>query len=103
VLLLNRATPARYCGVLAETRCCWTTSNPLLVPGFHLTLHAPCATSVALNLSMAVLPKARLLARHGLDLNWPCHRLRRRSGAKPQHSVAEAAPHPRFHLPRGAL
>jgi putative transposase len=46
-----------------------------MVPGFHLTLEAPCATSVALALSMAVLPKERLLAKHGLDLNWPCHGL----------------------------
>ena len=46
-----------------------------MVPGFHLTLEAPCATSVALALSMAVLPKERLLARHGLDLKWPCYGL----------------------------
>jgi putative transposase len=46
-----------------------------MVPGFHLTLEAPCATSVALALSMAVLPKDRLLAKHGLNLNWPCHGL----------------------------
>jgi putative transposase len=46
-----------------------------MVPGFHLTLEAPCATSVALALSMAVLPKERLLAKHGLNLNWPCHGL----------------------------
>jgi putative transposase len=37
-----------------------------MVPGFHLTLEAPCATSVALALSMAVLPKERLLASTGL-------------------------------------
>jgi putative transposase len=42
-----------------------------IMPGFHLTLEARCATSVALALSMAVLPKERLLAKHGLDLNWP--------------------------------
>lgn len=46
-----------------------------MVPGFHLTLEAPCSTSVALALSMAVLPKERLLARLGLDLNWPCYGL----------------------------
>ena len=41
-----------------------------MVPGFHLTVEVPCATSVALALSMAVLPKERLLASHGLDLKW---------------------------------
>ena len=48
------------------------------VPGFHLSLEAPCATSVALALSMAVLPKERLLATLGVDLTWPCYGLPQR-------------------------
>lgn len=46
-----------------------------VVVGFHLTLEPPSATSVALALSMAVLPKECLLARHELNLSWPCYGL----------------------------
>ena len=45
------------------------------VPGFHLSLEAPSATSVALALSMAVLPKNRFLAAQHIDFDWPCQGL----------------------------
>ena len=46
-----------------------------MVPGFHLTLEAPSATSVALALSMAVLPKNKFLAAQHIDFDWPCQGL----------------------------
>ena len=45
------------------------------VPGFHLSLEAPSATSVALALSMAVLPKNKFLAAQHVDFDWPCQGL----------------------------
>jgi putative transposase len=45
------------------------------VPGFHLSLEAPSATSVALALSMAVLPKNKFLAAQHIDFDWPCQGL----------------------------
>jgi putative transposase len=49
-----------------------------MVLGFCLSLEAPDVTSVALTLSMAVLPKTRFLATQQLDLDWPCHGLPKR-------------------------
>jgi putative transposase len=49
-----------------------------MVLGFGLGLEAPDVTSVALTLSMAVLPKTRFLATQQLDLDWPCHGLPKR-------------------------
>jgi putative transposase len=49
-----------------------------MVLGFCLGLEAPDVTSVALTLSMAVLPKTRFLATQQLDLDWPCHGLPKR-------------------------
>lgn len=43
------------------------------VLGFHATLEAPSATSVAMALSMACLPKLRRLKELQLDLDWPMH------------------------------
>jgi len=45
------------------------------VPGFHLSLEAPSATSVALALNMAVLPKSKFLAAQHIDFDWPCQGL----------------------------
>jgi putative transposase len=45
------------------------------VPGFHLSLEAPSATSVALALSLAVLPKNTFLAAQHIDFDWPCQGL----------------------------
>lgn len=41
------------------------------VLGFHATLEAPSATSVAMALSMACLPKSKWLQSLAIDLNWP--------------------------------
>jgi putative transposase len=41
------------------------------VLGFHVTLEAPSATSVAMALSMACLPKTKWLEALALDLDWP--------------------------------
>jgi putative transposase len=41
------------------------------VAGFHLTLEPPSATSVALCISHAALPKASWLAERGIDADWP--------------------------------
>jgi putative transposase len=43
------------------------------VLGFHATLEAPSATSVAMALSMACLPKLRRLKELQLDLEWPMY------------------------------
>jgi putative transposase len=43
------------------------------VLGFHVTLEAPSATSVAMALSMACLPKSRWLKALAIDLVWPMH------------------------------
>jgi putative transposase len=43
------------------------------VLGFHATLEAPSATSVAMALSLACLPKSKWLAGLALDLDWPMH------------------------------
>lgn len=45
------------------------------VVGFHLSLEAPSATSVALCISHAVLPKAPWLAERKIDAEWPVHGL----------------------------
>jgi len=45
------------------------------VPGFYLSLEAPSATSVALALAMAVLPKNKFLAAQHIDFDWPCQGL----------------------------
>lgn len=47
------------------------------VPGFHLSLEAPSATSVALTLAMAVLPKNKFLVAQHIDFDWPCQGLPR--------------------------
>ncbi|WP_100962011.1 Mu transposase C-terminal domain-containing protein [Bosea sp. FBZP-16] len=41
------------------------------VAGFHLTLEPPSATSVALCISHAALPKASWLAERGIQADWP--------------------------------
>lgn len=41
------------------------------VPGFHLTLEPPSATSVALCITHAALPKEGWLAALGIDVSWP--------------------------------
>jgi putative transposase len=46
-----------------------------MVAGFLLSLDPPCATSVALAVSHAVLPKAGWLADRGIALAWPVHGL----------------------------
>ena len=46
-----------------------------LVLGLYLSLDAPSATSAALALAQAVLPKAEWLADRGLELAWPAHGL----------------------------
>jgi putative transposase len=43
------------------------------VLGFHATLEAPSATSVSMALSMACLPKIKLLRELQLDLEWPMY------------------------------
>ena len=43
------------------------------VLGFHATLEAPSATSVAMALSMACLPKSKYLQSLAIDLDWPMH------------------------------
>jgi len=43
------------------------------VLGFHATLEAPSATSVAMALSMACLPKSKWLQSLAIDLDWPMH------------------------------
>jgi transposase InsO family protein len=45
------------------------------LPGFHISLEAPSATSVALALAMAVLPKNKFLAAQHIDFDWPCQGL----------------------------
>lgn len=45
------------------------------VVGFHLSLEAPSATSVALCISHAVLPKSPWLAERNIDAEWPVHGL----------------------------
>ena len=47
------------------------------VLGFHLSLDAPSATSVAMAIAQGVLPKADWLVRNDLDLAWPMHGLPR--------------------------
>jgi len=42
-----------------------------MVAGFYLSLEAPSSASVALAMHHAVTPKARWLAAHGIDLDWP--------------------------------
>jgi putative transposase len=46
-----------------------------MVPGFYLSLEAPSATSVAMALNMAVLPKNKFLAAQHIDFDWPCQGL----------------------------
>jgi putative transposase len=43
------------------------------VLGFHATLEAPSATSVAMALSMACLPKSKWLESLTIDLDWPMY------------------------------
>jgi putative transposase len=43
------------------------------VLGFHVTLEAPSATSVALSLSMACLSKGKWLQEIGVDVDWPMY------------------------------
>jgi putative transposase len=45
------------------------------VVGFHLSLEAPSATSVALCISHAVLPKAQWLAERQVEADWPVYGL----------------------------
>jgi putative transposase len=45
------------------------------VVGFHLSLEAPSATSVALCISHAVLPKSPWLAAREIEAEWPVHGL----------------------------
>ena len=46
-----------------------------IVAGLYLSLDAPCATSAALAVAQAVLPKAGWLADRAIDLAWPTHGL----------------------------
>lgn len=46
-----------------------------VVVGFHLSLEPPSATSVALCISHAVLPKDGWLAQRNIDQSWPVHGL----------------------------
>jgi putative transposase len=46
-----------------------------IVVGLYLSLEAPSATSAALALAQAVLPKAEWLADRAIDLEWPAHGL----------------------------
>jgi len=48
------------------------------VPGFHLSLEPPCATSVALCIAHAVLPKEGSLGALGIDVSWPIYGLPQR-------------------------
>jgi putative transposase len=43
------------------------------VLGFHATLEAPSATSIAMALSMACLSKSKWLRSLAIDLDWPMH------------------------------
>ena len=43
------------------------------VVGFHATLEAPSAASVAMALNMACLPKSKWLRSLAIDLDWPMH------------------------------
>jgi putative transposase len=43
------------------------------VLGFHATLEAPSAASVAMALNMACLPKSKWLKSLAIDLDWPTH------------------------------
>jgi putative transposase len=45
------------------------------VVGFHLSLEPPSATSVALCVAQAVLPKAHWLAERKIEADWPVHGL----------------------------
>jgi putative transposase len=45
------------------------------VVGFHLSLEAPSATSVALCITDAVLPKSPWLAERKIETGWPVHGL----------------------------
>lgn len=45
------------------------------IVGFHLSLEAPSATSVALCVTQAVLPKSHWLAERKVDAQWPVHGL----------------------------
>lgn len=61
------------------------------VLGFHLSLAAPNSTSVALTLSMSVLPKDDVLSHIGTSLRWPMQGLPRRihvDNAREFHSKA---------------
>lgn len=61
------------------------------VLGFYLSLEAPSATSVALCIAHAVLPKGPWLAQRGVDAEWPMHGLFTRlhlDNAKEFHSEA---------------
>lgn len=46
-----------------------------VVPGFYISLESPSATSVAMAIRQAVLPKDAWLANRDLDLAWPIHGL----------------------------
>jgi putative transposase len=46
-----------------------------IVVGLYLSLEAPSATSAALAVAQAVLPKAEWLADRAIDLKWPAHGL----------------------------
>jgi len=62
-----------------------------MVAGFHLSLEAPSALSVAMVLSHAVLPKEDYLQGRGVDISWPVSGLPQRlhlDNAKEFHSQA---------------
>lgn len=61
------------------------------VVGFHLSLEAPSATSVALCIAHAVLPKSPWLAERKIEADWPVHGLMTRlhlDNGKDFHSEA---------------
>jgi putative transposase len=61
------------------------------VLGFHLSLAAPNSTSVAMTLSMSILPKDEILGHAGTSLRWPMHGLPARihvDNAREFHSKA---------------
>jgi len=61
------------------------------VVGFHLSLEAPSATSVALCIAHAVLPKSPWLAERKIEADWPIHGLMTRlhlDNGKDFHSEA---------------
>ena len=61
------------------------------VVGFHLSLEAPSATSVALCIAHAVLPKSPWLAERKIEADWPIHGLMARlhlDNGKDFHSEA---------------